>query len=239
LLEFSHFEKNVANFCDIFLLNVKEFAKDKRKNLKELIMPEFESFILAGGASSRMGKNKAHLKLGGETFVERAARALTAVEPHRTFLIGDFVNENELLNVEILPDVFKSNRCASIIGLHAALFHARTEWIAVLACDLPFASGALFKRLTAFVRNEIEAVVPLQKDERAQPLCALYRKTCLPQVETALTGDDWSLKKLLPKLETRFVRFEELGDLPNAENFFFNVNTPADFVLAEQIENRL
>lgn len=202
-------------------------------------MPEFEGFILAGGASSRMGENKAHLKLGSETFIERAARALSAIEPHRTFLVGDFADENKLRGVEILPDVFKSNRRASIIGLHAALFHAETEWIAVLACDLPFASGALFKRLTAFIQHDVEAIVPLQKDERAQPLCALYRKTCLPKIEAALKSDDWSLNKLLLKLETRFVRFEETSDLPNAENFFFNVNTPADFALAEQIENRL
>jgi molybdopterin-guanine dinucleotide biosynthesis protein A len=220
-------------------LNGKEFVKDKRKDLKELIVPEFEGFILGGGASSRMGENKAHLKLGGETFVKRAACALAAIETRRTFFVGNFTDENKSLGVKILPDVFKSNRRASIIGLHAALFHARTEWIAVLACDLPFANGALFKRLTAFVRNDVEAVVPMQKDERAQPLSALYRKTCLPQIEMALTGDDWSLKKLLPKLKTRFVRFEEVADLPNAENFFFNVNTPADFALAEQIEKRL
>jgi molybdopterin-guanine dinucleotide biosynthesis protein A len=202
-------------------------------------MPEFEGFILAGGASSRMGKNKAHLKLGGKTFVERAAHSLSAIEPRRIFLVGNFTNENKAADIEILPDVFKSDLRASIIGLHTALFHAETEWIAVLACDLPFASSSLFKRLTEFVQDEFEAIVPLQKDERAQPLCALYRKTCLPKVEAALASNEWSLKKLLEKLETRFVRFEEISELPNAENFFFNVNTPADFARAEQIEQTL
>ncbi|HYP50389.1 MAG TPA: molybdenum cofactor guanylyltransferase [Pyrinomonadaceae bacterium] len=202
-------------------------------------MPEVEGFVLAGGASSRMGENKAHLKLGGKTFVERAALSLSAIKPRRIFLVGNFTNENKAAEIEILLDVFKSDTRASIIGLHTALFHAETEWIAVLACDLPFASGALLKRLTEFVRDEADAVVPLQKDERAQPLCALYRKTCLPKVETALTSNEWRLKKLLEKLETRFVRFEEIGDLPNAENFFFNVNTPADFARAVQIEETL
>jgi molybdopterin-guanine dinucleotide biosynthesis protein A len=204
-----------------------------------MVVVNFEGFILGGGASSRMGKNKAHLKLGGKTFVERAALSLSAIEPRRIFLVGDFTNENEATDIEILPDVFESDSRASIIGLHTALFHAETEWIAVLACDLPFASGALFKILTEFLQNEFEAIVPLQKDERAQPLCALYRKTCLPKVEAALASNEWSLKKLLEKLETRFVRFEEISDLPNAENFFFNVNTPADFARALQIENRL
>jgi molybdopterin-guanine dinucleotide biosynthesis protein A len=199
-------------------------------------MPEVDGFVLAGGASSRMDKNKAYLKLGGKTFVERAALSLSAIKPRRIFLVGNFTNENKAADIEILPDVFKSGTRASIIGLHTALFHAETEWIAVLACDLPFATGNLFKRLTEFVRDEADAVVPLQKDERAQPLCALYRKTCLPKVEAALASNEWSLKKLLEKLETRFIRFEEIGDLPNAENFFFNVNTPEDLTRALQIE---
>ena len=198
-------------------------------------MPEVDGFVLAGGASSRMGKNKAHLKLGGKTFVERAALSFSAIEPRRIFLVGNFTNENKAAGIEILPDVFKSDSRASIIGLHTALFHAETEWIAVLASDLPFASGALFKRLTEFVKDEFEAIVPLQKDERAQPLCALYRKTCLSKIEAALASNEWSLKKLIEKLETRFVRFEEIDDLPNAENLFFNVNTPADFARAGQI----
>ena len=204
-----------------------------------MIVVEFEGFILAGGASSRMGENKAQLKLGGETFVERAARTLSAIAPRRISLVGNFANENKTSGIEILPDVFESDSRASIIGLHTSLFHAETEWIAVLACDLPFASGALFKRLAAFAQKDIEAVVPLQKDERPQPLCALYRKACLPKVEAALAGDDWNLKNLLPKLETRFVRFDEICDLTNAENLFFNVNTPEDFNRAQEIERTL
>lgn len=200
---------------------------------------EFEAFILAGGASSRMGENKAHLKLGDKTFIGRAASALAAIEPRRTFLIGNSLGSNQFQNFEILPDVFKSDSRASIIGLQTALFHAETKWIAVLACDLPFASGELFKRLKTFINKGAEAVVPLQKDERAQPLCAFYRKTCLPRVEAALASNQWSLKKLLPKIKTRFVRFEEISDLPNAENFFFNVNTPEEFDLAKQIEETL
>lgn len=200
-------------------------------------MNKFEGFILAGGASSRMGKDKAGLKLGGKTFPERTAEALSALVPNRIFLVGNFPGETG--DFAVLPDVFKSNRRAAIIGLHAALVHAETEWIAVLACDLPFASGAVFTKLAEFVKPEIEAVAPLQKDERAQPLCALYRKTCLPKVEEMLDGGDWSLKNLLRQMKTRFVEFENFADLPNAENLFFNVNTPEDFAKAQLIEQSL
>ncbi|MER3461713.1 MAG: hypothetical protein C4342_01390 [Armatimonadota bacterium] len=104
----------------------------------------------------------------------------------------------------------------------------------MLACDLPFVSGELFKKLASFDRKDFDAVVPVQQDLRAQPLCALYRRaSCLPIVETMLAGDDWSLQELLRRVETRFVGFDEISDLPNSGHFFFNVNTPADYKTAE------
>ncbi len=199
-------------------------------------MNDFDGFVLAGGASSRMGENKADLILGGKTFIERAAFALSAVA-NRIFVVGNLKgNSHEL---PILPDEFlvKNNeqKRGAIIGLHTALANTKTDWAAVLACDLPFASGELFKKLATLDRRSFDAVVSLQKDLRAQPLCALYRRdACLPVVEAILDdGDDWSLRNLLRRVKTRFVGFDEVSDLPNAELLFFNVNTPEDYAAAQ------
>ena len=205
-----------------------------------------DGFVLAGGASSRMGEDKSALKLGGKTFIERAVSALTAVSKHeRIFLVGD-ASENKSGKTKTLPDLFSAEfkrekrPRAAIIGLHTALSHAKTEWAAILACDLPFASGELFERLITageIYKNEFDAVVPLQPDTRPQPLCALYRrKNCLPQIEEILRGDDWSLQKLLRVIKTRFVRFEELNDLSRAEYLFFNVNMPEEFRTVAEID---
>ncbi len=204
-------------------------------------MREIEGFILAGGASSRMGTDKSALRLGGKTFVERAARALSAIEPKNLYLIGN--NQKNSPDLTALPDVFaeKKDVRGSIVGLHAALFYTRTDWLAVLACDLPFASGELLKRLVLLGENEnFDAVVPLQADKKIQPLCALYRKdSCLPLIEKMISGENWSLQNLLRQLKTRLVTPVEWHDLPNAGNFFFNVNTPEDFQLAHLIEQNL
>lgn len=205
-------------------------------------MSIFDGYVLAGGASRRMGKAKANLCLGGKTFVERAANAVSAISPKRLSVVGNLLAMPPGLSV--LPDKFNRENDkrprGSIIGLHAALRDARSGWAAVLACDLPFASGELLRRLASFERKDFDAIVPLQSDARPQPLCALYRRAaCLPVIEKMLGEEDWSLRKLLQSVKTRFVPFDEISDLPHAEHFFFNVNTPEDFRSAQTIENSI
>lgn len=186
-----------------------------------------------------MKRDKANLLLGGETFVRRAAIALSAVvaAPERLFVVGNL--EDNSFDLPILPDEFvgesgDERKRGAIVGLHAALKNTKADWAAILACDLPFASGDLFQKLASFRDENSDAIVPLQADGRAQPLCALYRRdACLPIAEAMLDGDDWSLQKLLRRVETRFARFDEINDLPRAEYFFLNVNTPEDYAVAQ------
>lgn len=186
-----------------------------------------------------MKQDKAHLLLGGKTFVVRAASVLSAVvaAPERLFVVGNL--EENRSDLPILPDEFSGEggderKRGAIVGLHAALKNTKANWAAILACDLPFASGELFERLASLRDEKFDAIVPVQPDGKRQPLCALYRReACLPIVETMIRGDDWSLRNLLRCVKTRFISFDEISDLRNAELFFFNVNTPEDYVAAQ------
>jgi molybdopterin-guanine dinucleotide biosynthesis protein A len=198
-------------------------------------MREIESFILTGGLSQRMKQNKAELILGEKTFVERIASALRPISSDVRLVGG---NEIAGSNLAIVPDVFPSEpekRRAAIIGLYSALFHARSEFVIVVACDMPFVSEELFKRLFSFLDENSDAAVPIQKDGRIQPLCAIYRrKKCLKIAADTLSGEDWSLRKFLEKLNVQHVNFEGIADLPDAENLLSNLNTPEDFQAARQ-----
>lgn len=135
----------------------------------------------------------------------------------------------------------KGDLRSPLIGIHAALTHADARWVAIVACDLPFVSGELLTRLaslredsegvgTAKFLRAFDAVVPIQADGRAQPLCALYRReSCLPQITTLLDAGELSARALLNRIHTRFVSFEELADLEDAKHLFTNVNTPAEY----------
>lgn len=192
-------------------------------------MSEIEGFILTGGKSSRMGTDKARLLLGTESFTEKIASALAAVAWRVRFVGAQMIGRDAGLFV---ADVHRE--WGALGGLHAALDACASEWAAVVACDLPFVTGELFVRL-AGLRENFAAVVPVQADERVQPLCALYRKEpCLRRTEELITAGERRPRALLDSLSTRRVGFSELADLPGAELFFTNVNTPEDYAQAKR-----
>jgi molybdopterin-guanine dinucleotide biosynthesis protein A len=194
-------------------------------------MSDIEGFILTGGASSRMGTDKARLSLGGLTFIERIAGALQAITP----LVSVVSARPESLNLG-LPVVADIHReCGALGGLHAALGACRAPWAIIVSCDLPFVTGELFARLAAFRNEETDAVAPLQTDGRAQPLCALYSPArSLERIERLLREGERRPRALLRQVRTRWVAPAELIDLGDPELFFMNVNTPEDYRRARE-----
>jgi len=189
-----------------------------------------EGFILIGGASSRMGSDKALLELGGRTFVDRIAAALSAVAETVRCVGGKEDSTPGLINV---PDVHP--RWGALGGLHAALSACNSEWAAVVACDLPLVTGELFTRL-AMLRGDFDAVVPIQSDSRPQPLCALYRQgSCLPKAAALIATEERRPRALLTAVNTRWVNQTELDDLAGAGNFFWNINAPGDYARAQSL----
>lgn len=190
---------------------------------------EIEGFILAGGASSRMGEDKSRLSLGGRTFVGNAAGALRAVAA-RVCVVSSRADA-ESHGLPVAEDLRAG--LGALGGLHAALDACRAEWAAVVACDLPFVTGELLARLLSECTTETDAVVPVQEDGRVQPLCALYRaRVCLGQVEEMMREGELRPRVLLRRVRSRLVAFEELRDLAGSARFFLNVNTPEDYARA-------
>lgn len=189
-----------------------------------------EGFILVGGASSRMGTDKARLEMNGLEFVERIAGALACVT-ERVSVVGAR-EESAVWQLPVVPDVY--TKWGALGGLHAALAACRAPWAAVVACDLPLVTGELFARLAARCAN-FDAVVPVQPDGRPQPLCALYRVApCLGRAEELIASGERRPRALLRGVRTRWVEVAELADLEGAPLFFTNVNTPEDYARARK-----
>lgn len=193
-------------------------------------MDSIEGFILAGGASSRMGTDKSRLLLDGQTFLHRIAEQLSAVTPLVT-VVGTIADQAEL-NLPIVPDIHE--QWGALGGVHAALSACRSEWAAIVACDLPCVTAALIDRLWS-LRDDFEAVAPLQSDGRRQPLCALYRVVpCITIAESLIKTGERKPVALLQSLRTLWVPFHVLEDLPGAQHFFDNINTPQDYARVSQ-----
>lgn len=202
-------------------------------------MFDVEGFILVGGQSSRMGSDKSQLVFGKQTGVERIAAALWPMTA-RVRLVGSRVQAqaNDLENV---PDTHE--RWGALGGINAALGACQSEWAVVVACDLPLVSSDLFHRLCHLAQSDsqtLDAVVPIQADERPQPLCAVYRRqTCFQAAEELIAEGEHKPRALLATVGTRWVQFRELADLPGSEHFFLNVNTSEDYQQAKQALDQL
>ncbi len=181
-------------------------------------------FILAGGASSRMGTDKAELLIAGQTFVQRIAAAMASTVSS-VALVGKPLATGP--NIPTVPDVHE--HWGALGGVHAALAACESRWALIVACDLPFVTEALLARLTGFA-DAFEAVAPIQADGRPQPLCALYQvNPCLEKAERLIKSGERRPIALLQSVRARWVDFSELSDLDGADRFFDNINTPDDY----------
>ena len=193
-------------------------------------MLDVEAFILVGGMSSRMGKDKAGLRFGERSAVALIAASLEVVS-HTIRTVGGGVTAVEgLLNIADAHD-----KWGPLAGIEAALSKSNSEHCLMVACDLPFVTGKLFERLIGLT-DHWDAIVPLQSDGRPQPLCAIYRRThCLIVARNAIADGEHSPRALLDQIQTRYVSFRELSDLEGSEYFFFNINTPENYEHAQHI----
>ena len=183
---------------------------------------DIDAFILAGGASRRMGTDKSQLLIDGQSFIERVADTLLKLTDSVTI-----VGPTAIPPFRNVPDVYA--QWGALGGLHAALNVSRREWTIVVACDLPFVTSELFLYL-AGVRLDHHAVVPFQPDGRPQPLAALYRKhPCLERATELIERGRRRPVDLLEAVNTRWVAFDEIKNLDQAEKFFVNINTPEDY----------
>src|SRR5687768_14439706 len=123
-------------------------------------MSDVEGFILAGGASSRMGADKSQLRLGGRTLVERVAHALRPLAA-RVSVVSSRPDAS-VFGLAVIPDIHESS--GALGGLHAALRGCAADWAAVVSCDLPFVTDELLLRLASFRVEGVEAVAPHQRD---------------------------------------------------------------------------
>lgn len=193
-------------------------------------MKDTEAFILVGGASRRMGTDKSELLINRQTFAERISETLLQVTDEVT-IVGRQSEQSALPSV---ADVFP--QWGALGGLHAALTACKRDWAIVVACDLPFVTAKLFSSLAA-LRLDHEAVVPIQPDGRPQPLAALYRVApCRPRATELIEAGRRRPLDLLEAVKTRWVAFDEIRNLEQAERFFVNINTPSDYYEATRTD---
>jgi molybdopterin-guanine dinucleotide biosynthesis protein A len=192
-------------------------------------MDSSTAFILAGGQSSRMGRDKAFLELGGKTLLQHAI-ALARTAAHDVVIVGDAVK----LHVfgQVVEDVFPG--CGPLGGIHAALLASRTQLNLMLAVDLPFLQPTFLRYLISEARQS-QALVTLPRLGSAwEPLCAVYRKGFAATAERALQDGRYRIDALYAEVKPRIIDEGELTSMGFSAAMFRNLNTPQEFEKARK-----
>jgi molybdopterin-guanine dinucleotide biosynthesis protein A len=184
--------------------------------------------VLLGGASRRMGRDKAHVALGGVALATRVARVLDGLFEELWLVGGDPPAEAPGRRV---PD--PEGAACGLRGLVGGLAAATAERVLVVATDLPLVTPELLLALVAW--PEADAVVPRPR-EGSQPLCALYRReVVLPVARARLAAGALELQALLAAVTTSFLEPADLAPLDPHGAALLNVNTPEDLAHAESL----
>jgi len=195
----------------------------------DFVGPRTSAAILVGGKSRRMGYNKAFLKIGRHTLVEKVAARLKAVFPE-LFLVGSNPAPYFFLGLPFVKDIYPG--CGPLVGIHAALTAATNHFVFVTACDLPFLDLGLVATIVAAAPG-YDVVVP-RIGEYLEPLCAVYGKGCLPVIETSFRSGQYKIAAIFPEVRVRYLEEGELRGF-NLAKAFFNLNTPKDLQRVEKL----
>lgn len=189
--------------------------------------------IQAGGQSSRMGEDKALKTFLGRPLIQRVTERLSPVADE-LIVTTNRPDEYAFLNLPLFHDL-KPDRGA-LGGLYTAIACAQQPVVAVVACDMPFASPSLLKAASTLLAQEEADVVIAKSEEGYEPLHAVYRReTCLPAIEAAINADQWKVVTWFPQVKVHVLTPEEIRKCDPSGLAFWNVNTPEEFSKAEQI----
>lgn len=187
--------------------------------------------VLCGGRSSRMGRPKAWLPVGGEPMLGRVVRVVAAaVDPVVVVAAAGQELPDLPGGVGIVRDAAEGNGPLQGLAAGLAALAGRTDAAFIVGCDAPFLTVAFVQRLVS-LRGDADACVCAPSDF-PHPLPGVYAVGVLDRVNDRLAAGALSLRGLLERVPTRLVRPSDLADIDPALDALRNVNTPEDYARA-------
>lgn len=193
-----------------------------------MICNRITAVVLAGGGSSRMGKNKALLKLGNKTMIERVVNPLQRIF-NDILVVANEPNEYKMLKgVRFIGDYINTEEKNSLIGLYSGLKQSETSHIFVMGCDMPFVNIEIIRHMTNMLKDE-DVIVPFVGGHY-QPLHAIYGKGCLPGFEKLLEKKRYKIIDVFKSVNIKKVIEEDIQEFDPQMFCFENINTYEEYL---------
>lgn len=174
--------------------------------------------ILAGGKSSRMGRDKSMLSVGGVPLVEFIKRQLDVFADE--ILVGaNDLKKYSFLGCPVICDI--EHGCGPIMGIYSCVLQSRNLVNFVTGCDIPVMNIDFIKELLSY-SNKFDIVVPVDNNGYYEPLFAIYNKNILPAIEKVIKAGKRRIVDIFDDCSVKTISLPQTG-------WYRNLNTFTDF----------
>ncbi|HZC65236.1 MAG TPA: molybdenum cofactor guanylyltransferase [Candidatus Dormibacteraeota bacterium] len=201
-------------------------------------------YVMAGGASTRFGEDKARAILAGQPMLTRMCDLLSTVATSVQIVAP--ANRYEFATQPIIEDRWPGE--GPLGGIITALLHSRAlvgarhavpaaaeNWNLIVSCDMPFLTAEFLAYLRDFAEaSHAKAVVPESAHGR-EPLCACWRTSAATELQIAFEAGMRRVNDALKLLNAEVLDEQHWKRFDSAGRLFWNMNTPADYAEAQRI----
>jgi molybdopterin-guanine dinucleotide biosynthesis protein A len=194
---------------------------------------QVSGYVLAGGDSSRMGRDKAAIEVGGLAMVLRAARLLEPLVSKRAAVtvIGPAGRYAEF-SLKSIPDDLPG--MGPLAGIATAVRNSLSPWSLIVGCDMPFLTTEWLVHLLARGVPSTADIVVAEGAGGIEPLCGLYHKRCEATFATRLARGERKVTDAFAGHQVLTITADEVQPFDPHGLLFKSVNTPEDLAEAEK-----
>ena len=193
-------------------------------------------YLLAGGGSTRFGRDKALVEIDGEPMLLRMRVLLAAVSQQVTVIAPPL--RYAALGITGVGDRWEGQ--GPLAGIITALLttqeaSAVAEWNLIVGCDMPFLTRPWLSYLVQRALASGAEVVAPKSAQGLEPLCACWRTSAAPKLQNSFDGGVRKITEAMKSLNMEIVDEADWKRFDSAGRLFWNMNTARDFDEAKQI----
>jgi molybdenum cofactor guanylyltransferase len=188
---------------------------------------EISCIVLAGGQSTRLGRDKTKEVFLGKTLLERVLDTLSLLKCEIIVVTTENSSISKGLSyprLRFVNDIFPGK--GSLGGIYTGLVSSKSHYNLVVASDMPFINLNLIKFMIGSVKGY--DLVAYLEENRPEMLLAVYSKNCLVPMETLIRNNNLRIIGIIPHIKVRYLKPEEVDRFDPLRLSFFNINTEAD-----------
>jgi molybdenum cofactor guanylyltransferase len=200
---------------------------------------EISCIVLAGGKSTRLGRNKLVEVIGRKTLLEMVLDALSVFNSEIIVVTSRHSPLSPMLKqyprARTVEDIFPDT--GSLGGIYTGLSVSRNHYNLVVAADLPFLNINLLKYMVSIAPGF--DLVAYNENDRPEMLHAVYSKNCLAPMESLIRRNNLRIIGILPSIKVRYLTLAEIEQFDPRHLSFFNINTEDDLKKGLELARKL